>query len=271
MKYTKRLIFLLLLFASLAPDIAAAQAPRDTVLTFYFNTNQHTITAKQQKELATFLKKVQHIKSIQGYTDTVGSTEHNETLSLSRALEIFNNLPKSKQSGVEVTGNSETKTGNQLWQNRRADVIATLAITEDLNNIDTGISSKPTNTTDSANVTELNIEQLLFIPDQPELTEASRQYVQTLAKQLLQYEGAQFQIIGHVNYQTNLPPERLTDLYQLSELRAKAVYNLLIQYGIEAQRMQYKGVGNSQPVIANPANEEEKRKNMRVQVLVIRQ
>ena len=256
--------------AGLACKRAAAQAPRDTVFTFYFNTNQHTITAKQQKELATFLKKVAHVKSIQGYTDTVGSTAHNETLSVSRALDVSNRLPKTLQPRVEVEGNRESKKGSQLWQNRRADVIATLAVEEDVKASNTSLSN-PTAFTDSANITELNIEQLLFIPDQPELTEASRQYVQTLARQLLQYEGAHFQIIGHVNYQSNLPPERLTDLYKLSEMRAKAIYNLLIQYGIEAHRMQYKGVGNSQPVIANPTNDEEKRKNMRVQVLVIRQ
>src|SRR5688500_11406867 len=107
MKPAKPLFLLLLIIAGIACNYAAAQTPRDTVFTFYFNTNQHTTTAKQQKELATFLKKVQRIKSIQGYADTVGSTEHNETLSLSRALEIFNNLPKSLQAGVEVVGNSE--------------------------------------------------------------------------------------------------------------------------------------------------------------------
>ena len=179
--------------AGLACKRAAAQAPRDTVFTFYFNTNQHTITAKQQKELATFLKKVAHVKSIQGYTDTVGSTAHNETLSVSRALEVFNRLPKTLQPGVEVVGNSETKKGSQLWQNRRANVIATLAVTEDVKANESSLSN-PTAFTDSANITELNIEQLLFIPDQPELTEASRQYVQTLARQLLQYEGAHFQL-----------------------------------------------------------------------------
>lgn len=265
MKLSKRLFFLLPIIAGMACKYAAAQAPRDTVFSFYFNTNQHTITAKQQMELATFLKKVQRIQSIQGYTDTVGSTEHNKTLSLLRAQRIFNQLPKSLQSGVEVAGNGETKKGNQLWQNRRAEITAILPTTEHIKATDSNFVS------DSAKVTELNIEQLLFIPDQPELTEASRQYMQTLARQLLQYEGASFQIIGHVNYQSNLPPERLTDLYQLSEQRAKTVYDLLVQYGIEPRRMQYKGVGNAQPIIANPANEEEKRKNMRVQVLVIRQ
>jgi len=234
---------------------------KDTVFIFYFNTNQHTINPKQQKELETFLQKANRIKTIQGFTDTTGTTKHNEILSVSRALEIFNNLPTSLQTGVEVVGNGETQTGKENWQNRRVEVIAELKTNKV---IESAAATK--HTTDS--VTELTIEQLLFIPDQPELTESSRQYIPTLAQQLLQYKGAQFEIIGHVNYQSKLPPERLTDLYQLSELRAKAVYELLQQYGIESTRMRYKGVGNSQPVIANPANDAEKRKNMRVQVRI---
>ncbi len=244
----------------------AAQEGRDTIFNVYFNTNAHTINEKQQKGLDTFLQKVQHIKRIRGFADTTGGKAQNEVLSLWRALEIFNRLPKNYQQGVEVIAAGETKGFEQLWQNRRTEVVAVLF---DNKSVATGTGNIPLN--DSSRITELNIEPILFIPDQPELTEASAQYVQKLAKQLLQYKTEKFQVIGHVNYQSKLPPERLTDLYELSENRAKAVYNLLVQNGIEADRISYKGVGNSQPLIDNPTNDDEKRKNMRVQVLIIRQ
>ncbi|MGV3656346.1 MAG: OmpA family protein [Chitinophagaceae bacterium] len=266
MNHAKRLFFLLTVMAVLFSNIAAAQEGRDTVLTFYFNTNAHTINEKQQKALDTFLQKVQRIKWIKGFADSTGTHAHNEVLSLWRALEIYNRLPKNYQQGVPVIAEGETNELELLWQNRRAEVVAVLI---ENTSVATGPGIAPAN--DSSRITELTIEQLLFIPDQPELTEASLKYIPLLAQQLLQYEGAHFQIIGHVNYQSKLPPERLTDLYELSENRAKAVYELLVQNGIEAHRMSYKGVGNSQPIIANPANDDEKRKNMRVQVLVIRQ
>jgi outer membrane protein OmpA-like peptidoglycan-associated protein len=246
-----------------------AQTGKDTVFTFYFNTNAHTTSSTQQKDFERFLAKVQRITTINGYTDTTGQWQHNEWLSQQRALAAYTLLPKTMQQGVTINANGETKTAGQLGQNRRAEVVALIAAKTEANVV---IDTANFSTTDSAGkVTELNIAQLLFVPDQPELTAASRQYVQTLARQLLQYKDAQFQIIGHVNYQSKLPPERLPDLYELSEKRAKAVYDLLVQNGIAADRMTYKGVGNAQPVIANPKNDDEKRKNMRVQVLVIRQ
>lgn len=257
---SKYFLFLLLLLATGGGLTAQAQTGRDTTYTLYFNTNKDKTDTVQQKAFKAFLQRVQRIKIIHGYTDTTGALAHNEELSLGRCYAVYNLLPPALHPGVEIVAHAETNSYPQLWQNRRVDVVATLLAK------DTAQPTAPGET-----VAELNIENILFIPDQPVITDESLVYVQQLAQQLQQqYKTEKFEIVGHVNYPNILPATRLKDLYELSEKRAKAVYDLLVQHGIAAQRMQYKGVGNSQPAITNPVTEGDKRKNMRVQIFVIK-
>lgn len=85
---------------------------------------------------------------------------------------------------------------------------------------------------------------------------------------MLRTNDVAFEIIGHVNYQSKRDPAYLKDLYELSTNRAKVIYELLLEKGIRAERMSYRGVGNSEPVFRDPKNEEEKRKNMRVEIII---
>lgn len=55
---------------------------------------------------------------------------------------------------------------------------------------------------------------------------------------------------------------------RLSEERAKTIYDFLIERGVPFQSMTFKGVGNSQMIFNNPKNDEEKRRNMRVEILI---
>lgn len=242
-----------------------AQSNKDTSFVFYFGVNQFKTDAQQQKAFETFLKNVQGIKTIRGFADTTGAAHYNKQLAQKRAGHIHNLLPDAikarfNENNIRVTG--ETSDNAELWQNRRVEVIA--------------VTSLPTEIMETNFVTandtlqKLNADNILFIPDQPELTEASFQYVKMLAQQLQQFKTGTFLIIGHVNYQSKLPPERLKDLYQLSHERAKNVYDLLVTYGIDASRMKYKGVGNSDSVYPEPQNDDQKRANMRVQVLILR-
>ncbi len=109
--HTKRFFFLLAFIAGgVVCKNANAQKGKDTLFTFYFNTNAHQLDRIQQKQLETLLQKVQQIKTITGYTDTTGTRAHNKVLAQLRALEVFNRLDKTLQHGVEVTGAGETTT-----------------------------------------------------------------------------------------------------------------------------------------------------------------
>jgi outer membrane protein OmpA-like peptidoglycan-associated protein len=251
---------LLMTVSLVAIGIAAfAQQPTDTTFTLYFSTAQHTTDTAQQKAFKTFLQQVQRVKAITGFADTIGRKAYNLALAQKRAAHLLALVPQTLHNQTVVRAEGETSAFGELWQNRRVDVVAAIAAPL----VDS--VKAPADT-----IATLNAENILFIPDQPILTEPSLQYVAQLAAQLKQFKTEKFLIIGHVNYPSRLPAERLKDLYELSEARARVVYNLLIQHGIDASRLTYKGVGNSQPIYAEPINDDQKRKNMRVQVVILR-
>lgn len=56
----------------------------------------------------------------------------------------------------------------------------------------------------------------------------------------------------------------------LSVTRAKAVYDFLLENGIDKKRMSYKGLAHKFPIIAKEANEEEATVNRRVEIKIIK-
>ncbi|HVG13586.1 MAG TPA: OmpA family protein, partial [Chitinophagaceae bacterium] len=119
-------------------------------------------------------------------------------------------------------------------------------------------------------VSNIYLDHVYFLPDKPVITYESLTDIEELAKNLKTYTTETFEIIGHINYQSRFDSTHLTDLYQLSELRAKAVYESLVESGIPKSRMTYRGVGNAQPVYPSPENDDQRKKNMRVQVIIIK-
>ena len=57
---------------------------------------------------------------------------------------------------------------------------------------------------------------------------------------------------------------------ELSAARARLIYEILIDKGIPAERMFWKGMGNTEMIFPNAGIEEEKRKNMRVEILILK-
>jgi OOP family OmpA-OmpF porin len=59
-------------------------------------------------------------------------------------------------------------------------------------------------------------------------------------------------------------------MFKLSEQRASVIKDLLVENDIPANRIQSRGVGNTRPIYPDPVNDEERKQNMRVQVIVYR-
>ncbi|TWV95671.1 OmpA family protein [Chitinophaga pinensis] len=117
-------------------------------------------------------------------------------------------------------------------------------------------------------VKKFALQNILFEPDRPILTPPSVYIVEQTAKQLSQYKGYSFEVRGHVNFTANLKVEPGTPPFELSVDRAKLVKHLLVQYGLPADRITARGMGNSELIYPYPQNLEEKLKNMRVEVLI---
>lgn len=100
-------------------------------------------------------------------------------------------------------------------------------------------------------------------PNSLELTgEAAVRYRDFVAK-LKDYPQAQVLVKGFVSAKTNSPEN-----VKLSEERAMGVQKLLVESGVEAARIEIRGLGNQEPVASN-ATREGRAKNRRVEVIVV--
>jgi outer membrane protein OmpA-like peptidoglycan-associated protein len=123
---------------------------------------------------------------------------------------------------------------------------------------------------DTTLISKLKLDKLYFIPDKAILEAGSVDYLNQMIDLLKKYPQARFEIRGHVNK----PPYNKKSegfekqMQQLSEDRARFVYQACLEHGIAASRMTYQGMGSTEMEYPNPKNDDEKRMNMRVEILV---
>ncbi len=110
----------------------------------------------------------------------------------------------------------------------------------------------------------IRIDKLYFKADSAVVMESSYSVLEDLYTFMSKNPEVVVEIGGHTN---GLPPHEYCD--KLSASRAKAVYDYLIQKGIPASRLQYKGYGKRQPVDTNNTVE-GRRNNQRVEVKILK-
>lgn len=129
------------------------------------------------------------------------------------------------------------------------------------------------------------LENLNFIGDTSQLISASVPTMENLYKVMKRNKNLIIQIEGHVNYPYHWPDPQKTyhksiryvppgmnqfEFNQwLSDHRANAVRNYLIEKGIEGKRMTTVGFGAAKMLYPNAVSEEEMAKNRRVEIRVI--
>lgn len=234
---------------------ARSQASKDTLLSLYFPTGVYKLDSQQTKQLAWLTDTTIAIKQITGYADHRGSTTFNLQLSQRRAEAVASALATYAPRLTAITafkGEAEAPYA-ELWKNRRVDIVASIPL--------------PAPVT-STHIQSLELDNIYFIPDSAVVAPQSLPLIRDLAQTLQNYTNEHFEIIGHANCQYNEDPSRIKNFYRLSEQRAKLIYQLLLQHGIPAEKMSYKGVANTQPAIEAPQNVAEKKLNMRVQILI---
>lgn len=112
---------------------------------------------------------------------------------------------------------------------------------------------------------KIRLDHLYFKADSVNLMSDSYQVLDELADYLLEYPKTVIEIGGHTN---TVPPEDYC--MHLSTQRAKSVQQYLITQGVPANRLQYKGYGKSDPIIAyDKYNKEARLKNQRVEIKIL--
>jgi outer membrane protein OmpA-like peptidoglycan-associated protein len=114
------------------------------------------------------------------------------------------------------------------------------------------------------------IRDLFFVGNEAILIKASEPELPKVLRFMQINPALHIEIAGHVN-EPNLSPKLMEDWkWQLSEDRAKTVYNYLVTNGISADRMHYKGYGNTEMIFPFPgATASQQQQNRRVEIRVV--
>ncbi len=111
----------------------------------------------------------------------------------------------------------------------------------------------------------VKLDNIKFVGDETAFLPVSRPTLLSLYKFMLENPAARIDVVGHVN----APDMRNSPkLKKLSKDRAKAVYDYLVEKGIDGSRVNYKGMGNSKLVYKKPLNEKQNEENRRVEIVV---
>lgn len=247
-----------------------SQSVTDPHLNIFFEVNKYELKKEDRGKIDSAIngRKIT-ITYIKGFADSTGSDSYNMELSHKRALAVFSYLKDMlyvDSLKIEFFGEQQ-ESGKDISFNRRVEVDYKETISQQEN-----IPQKK-DIADTLAVTEkYEISNIYFIPDKAIVDPTSFFAVDDAVKYLKHFPGCKFEIVGHVNYvippRVMNNPKALEPAQKLSEERAKTIYDLLAERGIPIESMTYKGVGNSQMVFKTPKNDEEKRKNMRVEILI---
>ena len=259
-----------LLFGTLFFSISSfSQQNPDLKLELFFDVNRSVLTKLHLLLLdSTFVGKNLVITTIKGFADSTGNASYNMDLSQKRAGAVFQYFTSHHLDSISIEYYGEQNSvGSDMFYNRRVEIWFKQREAEKIMEPDEKIQA------DTLAITEkYEISNIYFLPDKAIVDPTSFYAIDNAAKYLKRFPGCKFEIVGHVNYVTPPSlandPKALVPLQILSEERAKEIYDQLAERGISVQDMTHKGVGNSQMVFKNPKNDQEKRKNMRVEILI---
>lgn len=223
--------------------------------------------------------------AIYGFADFLSNDDYNLALSQKRADAIKKHLLAKKSSYINIyvcEGKGEKSSRDNSSsegepKQRRVDVyfepVVTLKVAESF--LETPKDSVPKKS--KKKIEELNsgesmaIEGLSFVPGRHLIVESAVPHLQKLLKTLKENPKLKIEIQGHVCC-TNGKEDGLdydTREKNLSEARAKAIYEYLIAKGIGEERLSYKGYGHSKPKEPIEDTPEKEQANRRVEILVL--
>lgn len=293
-----RKVLLSLLLAGIT-TYSNAQNSRDTVHV-YFDIAVPTIGDQEMSKLDVYAYHgnlpVNKKYGIIGYADYLGNDISNQTLSERRANNVSNYLqglgvnPDSIQIVIgKGTIKRDVLNGNDGYkEDRRVDIIIggiptppkppTPAKPRKIKIVDKTKKEpqkpKATPKIDVSNIKKdetLVLDNIYFSPGSHVIRVESIPQLMAIVQLLDDNPTLKIQIEGHICCNPNV-----TDAYDfdtkdhhLSRNRAKYIYDYLVDYGINANRLSYEGFGASKPLVFPEKNKDDENKNRRVEIRVI--
>jgi outer membrane protein OmpA-like peptidoglycan-associated protein len=271
-------------------------------LTVYFDFNKYDLTDAARKQLDSFLVAqkenlaVWRIFSLDGYCDSVGSDDYNNILSEKRLLAVKKYLlnygiePDHIVSAIthgKKDPLNENKTEKDRQLNRRVEINMkknletslpvpkeTIPAPNEIMPAPKEIITLKEKIADTASKAGTNIvlKNINFVTASHRILPESFPALQELLESMKFYPNLVIEIQGHTCCQESAGDglDADTRKHNLSETRAKSVYDYLISNGIEANRLSYKGYAHTVPIYPFPEKTEEERiANRRVEIKII--
>jgi outer membrane protein OmpA-like peptidoglycan-associated protein len=269
--------------------VVKAQDFKDS-LTIHFDFNKYTLTETENQKLIefsdfVFSKNKTIIKIIiEAYCDSIGSFESNKTLSLNRCKTV-NSYFENRKVQIKITPKGETKfisenkteVGRAL--NRRAKISTLYTLKDTIKVSEDSLKTEITKQFSKGKISGVAIEKgkniivknMNFVGGMHTLVPSGKFATQKLLQTMKDNPTLKIEIQGHIC--CGKPNEDGLDFetneYKLSENRAKAVYNYLVENGIDASRMTYIGKKGEFPIVTPEITEADRNKNRRVEVKII--
>jgi len=250
---------------------------------FYFDNNKSELNKVEQAKLVKWIaeNKTSKILSITGSTDEVGSNGYNDTLSQKRVSFIFNQIKdkvKIREDFKSISlGEKGAKSKNKA-ENRKAIIHflleKDLAKENEILGITKNVEDTISNQLDFVNVLQKSrvgdkiiLENIEFYLGTDIIYKSSFSKLDRLFQVLSEMDKMKIEIQGHICCNPNLN-DKLS--LKLSKNRAKRIVEYLIEKGINSERLNFNGFGGNFPIYPIPeSNEEQQRKNRRVEILIL--
>ncbi len=285
----------ILLAIVLAP--AHAQRATDT-FKLYFDLNVPTLSHGTEKKIDLLVYDDKIISGsgimIIGYADFLGTEGYNKNLSMARAKNVKDYLVKYGIAAADIklcVGEGEIQRRGMtdkdgMPTDRRVDIVVNNRTRKKAPAKQPEIVyNKPRPRKDTARLTTANsveelknlktgstflLKNVYFPADRHIINPQSAETLEKLYVVLRDNPTLKISIEGHVCCVKDAPDAFDVDTYEptLSVNRAKAIYNYLVDKGIDANRLKYAGFGHRRPVVVDERNEQDAEKNRRVEIRV---
>jgi len=236
-------------------------------LELYFDFNQDVPNEKSTEKLNNWLESIDFVEvtKIEGYCDFVDTDEYNKELSLRRANTVLSYLKATNINveRAEIIGFGENFNQSEIQSENRKAIVYYQQIKK-IEAVEPPKDSKLSKQITESKVGEkLKLENLNFYNHSDIIRRESRPIIDDLLNIMKANETLRIEIHGHICCM-------IEDTHQIALLRAKMVYNFLIQNGINKNRLGFKSFGSAKPIYPLPEkNEEERDANRRVEIMVI--
>ncbi len=277
--------YLYFFFCYLLYSMCAYCQVKDTFeVHFPFNISKISKEEIKHIDLLIFNDKLIHGNKliVLGYADFVGGSSYNDTLSMHRAKNVLNYLISSgfDKNDIQLCigkgkiDRNNIKGNDGYAPDRKVQIIIDRAAM--IKKLPPGNTTTYSSLDDKIEFENLKVDQVLILNNiffklnSPEILEQSRPDLQKLLNFMQKFPTVKIQVEGHVCCMG--PVDGTDSKYKhrnLSECRAEAIYNNLVEKGISKDRVKYIGLGNRNPVVRNEVTEADKQRNRRVEIRIL--